>query len=77
MKTLQIALDGSVSYTCYYALNKDVKVGSNDRFFEGKIDDSGKRIKPLQQAKIWAKENDYTHLEVVRITRGKDKLYVL
>lgn len=78
MKILDIAIDNSVFYRRYYVLNTDVKDGGcNDKFFEGGKDNLGKQIKPLKQAKIWAKANGYTHVQVVRITRGKDKLYEL
>jgi hypothetical protein len=76
MKTLEIALDGSVKHTRYYTLTLEAGVGCDDRFFEGTTID-GKIIRPLKQAKIWAKENGYTHLEVIRISRGKNKSFVL
>lgn len=77
VKTLEIALDNSVRHTCYYVLNKDVNVcGYNDRFFEG-IEFEGRRVTPLKEAKIWAKKNGYTFLEVVKIKNGQIKKYTL
>ena len=77
MKILEIAIDSGVKHTRYYALNKEVSDGrGNDIFFEGNNID-GKRILPLKEAKIWAKVNGYTHLNVVRLTKGKDKSYTL
>lgn len=71
-KVLEIAIDNGVKHTCYYVLNKEVHVGCSDKFFEGTKD-----IKPLKQAKIWAKENGYNVLQIVRISRGKNKTYKL
>ena len=75
-RILEVALDNGVQHTRYYALNKEVSIGCNDRFFEGTTIGSVK-IQPLKEAKIWAKKNGFTHLQTVRITRGVDKLYIL
>ncbi len=71
-KILEVALDSGVRHTRYYSLNKEVSYMGGDRFFEA---ENG--LRPLAVAKKWAKENGYTHLETVRITRGRYKKYTL
>ena len=77
MKILEIGIDNGVRHTRYYTLNKDVHDGrGNDIFFEGAYVDE-KRVLPLKEAKIWAKAHGYTQLDVVRLTKGRDKTYIL
>ena len=72
-KTLEIALDNGVLYTRYCTLNNEIPT----KFFEGTALD-GKKITPLTQAKKWAKEKGYTHLEVIALTcRGSNKVHSL
>lgn len=74
-KVLEIALDNGIKETRYWTLN--YHIGCDAKFFEGGEVD-GKRVFPLKEAKIWAKANGYTHLEVISLTRGKtNKIYCL
>lgn len=74
-KVLEIALDNGVKGTRYFTMNHSV--GSDSVFFEGTTI-NGKRVLPLQEAKIWAKNKGYTHLEVIALKRGKsNKTYTL
>lgn len=58
-------LDKGRNRTNYYVLNSNI-----DKFFEGKS--------PLKEAKIYAKENGFTHLKVISTTlRKEDKLYII
>lgn len=76
-KILEIGLDSGVKHTCYVVFNNDVGVGCNSLFFEGiKTEDS--YIKPLKEAKMWAKNHGYTHLKVISMSLKKsDKIYTL
>lgn len=59
-------------HTRYWTMN--YSVGSDAKFFEGTTVDN-KRVLPLQESKIWARVNGYTHIEVVSLKRGeKDKI---
>ena len=63
--------DKTVKHTMYFTMNK----AGVDKFFEG-VDPQGR--KPLQQAKVWAKKNGYTHLKVISSSFGKsDVIYML
>jgi len=85
IKTLEIALDNGVKHTRYFVLTNGISDGCNDKFFEGITQPDYINVKPphyrsvspLKEAKLWAKERGYTHLQVTRISRGKDKLYTL
>lgn len=69
---LEIALDNSVKYTRYWTLNT---TRSNSIFFEGS---SSQKLKPLAEAKKWAKEKGYKQLVIVSLKRNKsDKTYFL
>lgn len=77
MKILEIALDKGVKHTSYFVLNKEVTCGTNTRFFEGTVVNN-KRIAPLKEAKIWAKEKGYEKLVVLSLnSRKADKEYFL
>lgn len=73
MKILEIAIDKGVKQTRYWTLN--YSIGCDSKFFEG---ESSKSLKPLQEAKIWAKKNGYDALKVISLKSNvKDKIYIL
>jgi len=84
-KTLEIALDNGVKHTRYFILSTGGNGLVPDKFFEGIVlpehkyvgPPHYKSITPLKEAKLWAKEQGYTHLQVTRISRGKNKFYTL
>ena len=69
MKVLEIIKDGHVNHTRYWTMSKM----SSEKCFEG-----NDTMKPLKQAKSWAKDNGYTHLTVISTSlRKSDKTYTL
>lgn len=74
MKTLSISIDNDSPFKRrYWVLNSEVSEGCNSKFFEGMRD-----LKPLAEAKKWAKDNGYEILKVVGNTiRQKDKIYII
>jgi hypothetical protein len=82
-KVLEIALDDADfwNHTRYVVINADI---IRPIFFEGTTGydlitgQESKRITPLSEAKQWAREHGYTHLETVKIgKRGRNKIYIL
>ena len=74
-KTLSIILDKGFKHTRYTTLN--YSIGCDSIFFEG-TEISGKKVSPLKEAKIWAKSNNFTILEVVSLSLSKkDRIYRL